>query len=291
MHRLPGRLVERPLRRAAAISSTNGTVSWRGISLTEASTQAPVRGSGYASPPSSGSHEHSPASSVAGRVVEIAANSSLCHLAGSPLAWRSKSASWRGPGDLTAPAETGTTGQSSLPAGATTGRGGRAVEAGHGKLGHVLLEWGKWPLPCRQLAAEEASAAASSRAAARKMAEPAGPRGSLGGILGWGAPQHALSWTAAPGGASWQRAVQTAATAASDRGAVLDPGQPTPESHPDVLAAGEITLGVPAGEFAARRAAAMARLPPGSVLMVAAGAVKRMAGVVPYPFRQDADYL
>eukprot|EP00897_Mesotaenium_endlicherianum_P001495 jgi/Mesen1/1373/ME000013S00862 len=72
---------------------------------------------------------------------------------------------------------------------------------------------------------------------------------------------------------------------------LVDVGQPTPESHPEILAPGELLPGMPAALFAARRAAALERMPPGSVLVVGAATIKRMAGIIPYPYRQDADYL
>ncbi|KAL6771209.1 ICP55 [Auxenochlorella protothecoides x Auxenochlorella symbiontica] len=68
-------------------------------------------------------------------------------------------------------------------------------------------------------------------------------------------------------------------------------GQPTHESHPELLAPGELAPGIQASEFAARRASLAARMPLGSCALVPATAVAYMTGVIPYPYRQDADFL
>ena len=58
-----------------------------------------------------------------------------------------------------------------------------------------------------------------------------------------------------------------------------------------MLGIGEILPGITATEFATRRRTLMERLPIGSVMIIAAGSVKYMSGIVPYPFRQEADFL
>jgi Xaa-Pro aminopeptidase len=86
-----------------------------------------------------------------------------------------------------------------------------------------------------------------------------------------------------------------AALRAARRGAPaarrLEAGQPTPATHPELLAPGELAPGVPAAEFAARRARLAARLPPGGLALLAATPQAFMAGVIPYPYRPRADFL
>lgn len=60
---------------------------------------------------------------------------------------------------------------------------------------------------------------------------------------------------------------------------------------PQLLAPGELAPGIQASEFAARRASLAARMPLGSCALVPATAVAYMTGVIPYPYRQDADFL
>ncbi|GAQ92241.1 Putative Xaa-Pro aminopeptidase [Klebsormidium nitens] len=77
------------------------------------------------------------------------------------------------------------------------------------------------------------------------------------------------------------------------RGFVSSPadcGQPSPETHPELLAPGEVTPGISAAEYAARRSALLALLPPRSVALLPAAPPVYMAGVIPYPYRQDADF-
>eukprot|EP01018_Ginkgo_biloba_P025658 Gb_16113 [translate_table: standard] len=72
---------------------------------------------------------------------------------------------------------------------------------------------------------------------------------------------------------------------------VFDIGQPTAESHPQLLAAGEITPGITGQEFVSRRKKLLELLPEKSLVIMASAPVKMMTDVVPYRFRQDADYL
>lgn len=67
-------------------------------------------------------------------------------------------------------------------------------------------------------------------------------------------------------------------------------GQPTPETHPELLRDGEVQPGITAAEFAARRTALAAQLPEGGLALVQANPQVFMSGVVPYPFRQNADF-
>ncbi|GAB4823335.1 hypothetical protein N2152v2_010381 [Parachlorella kessleri] len=69
------------------------------------------------------------------------------------------------------------------------------------------------------------------------------------------------------------------------------PGQPTPATHPELLAPGELQPEITAGEFEARRRQLLALLPDGAVAVVPAAPIVPMAGVIPYPYRPDADFL
>jgi Xaa-Pro aminopeptidase len=54
---------------------------------------------------------------------------------------------------------------------------------------------------------------------------------------------------------------------------------------------GEITPGITAKEYSDRRIRLLEKLPSGSVAIIGSAPVKMMTDVVPYTFRQDADYL
>lgn len=58
-----------------------------------------------------------------------------------------------------------------------------------------------------------------------------------------------------------------------------------------LLEEGEITAGITESEYASRRSRLLDLLPRNSLAIVAAAPVKMMTDVVPYSFRQDADYL
>ena len=68
-------------------------------------------------------------------------------------------------------------------------------------------------------------------------------------------------------------------------------GQPTFETHPHIVGHGEITPGISALEYATRRSALAASLPPGSVAVVPSADIKYRSGVVFYPFHQSPDFL
>lgn len=67
-------------------------------------------------------------------------------------------------------------------------------------------------------------------------------------------------------------------SAAAAARAALVAGQPTPTTHPELLQPGELQPGVTAAEFAARRAALAALLPPGGVAVLPAAPLVFMAG-------------
>ncbi|KAK0599346.1 hypothetical protein LWI29_004460 [Acer saccharum] len=71
----------------------------------------------------------------------------------------------------------------------------------------------------------------------------------------------------------------------------IDVGQPTPASHPQLTKEGEITPGKGAEEYNSRRKRLLDLLPENSVAILTAAPVKMMTDVVPYTYRQDADYL
>jgi len=64
-----------------------------------------------------------------------------------------------------------------------------------------------------------------------------------------------------------------------------------PHTHPELLAADELTVGIRAQEYANRRAALAKIMPPGSVAVLPAASTTYMAGIIPYTYRQDADFL
>ncbi|KAJ0980570.1 hypothetical protein J5N97_008825 [Dioscorea zingiberensis] len=72
---------------------------------------------------------------------------------------------------------------------------------------------------------------------------------------------------------------------------IVDIGQPTSLSHPQLLAEWEITPGISCDEYISRRKRLLELLPEKSLAIIASAPVKMMTDVVPYPFRQDADYL
>lgn len=88
---------------------------------------------------------------------------------------------------------------------------------------------------------------------------------------------HGCNGGWAGGSAGLSTAAPAAATAAVRAGA--EAGQPTAATHPDMLRPGELLPGLAATEFAARRAALAAMLPPGGVALVPAAPLVYMSGV------------
>ncbi|KAF8394704.1 hypothetical protein HHK36_020921 [Tetracentron sinense] len=72
---------------------------------------------------------------------------------------------------------------------------------------------------------------------------------------------------------------------------VFDVGQPTAASHPQLLEEGEVTPGITSNEYISRRKRLLELLPEKSLAIIAAAPIKMMTDVVPYTYRQDADYL
>ena len=77
--------------------------------------------------------------------------------------------------------------------------------------------------------------------------------------------------------------------AAERRPRAYHAGQPTPETHPHLLKPGEVTPGITGAELRERRAGLLAKLPPGSVAVIAAAEPQYLAGVIPHIFRQARD--
>lgn len=69
-----------------------------------------------------------------------------------------------------------------------------------------------------------------------------------------------------------------------------DVGQPSPLSHPHLMKEGEITPGISTDEYISRRKKLLELLPENSLAIIASAPTKMMTDVVPYPFRQDANY-
>ncbi|EMC99691.1 hypothetical protein BAUCODRAFT_63038 [Baudoinia panamericana UAMH 10762] len=67
-------------------------------------------------------------------------------------------------------------------------------------------------------------------------------------------------------------------------------GQPLHETHPHIIAAGDLTPGISALEYHHRRAALAKKLPRNSVAIVAAAGVKIRSGAVFYEYRQDSNF-
>lgn len=74
-------------------------------------------------------------------------------------------------------------------------------------------------------------------------------------------------------------------------GGIVDVGQPTSKSHPELLADGEITPGITSEEYISRRKRLLEVLPEKSLAIIASADQQMMTDVVPYPFRQNGDYL
>jgi intermediate cleaving peptidase 55 len=68
-------------------------------------------------------------------------------------------------------------------------------------------------------------------------------------------------------------------------------GQPVHETHPHLLAPGELTPGITAQEYADRRTRLAAKLPDNGIAIVAASDTIFRSGSVFYEFHQDPDFL
>ena len=65
-------------------------------------------------------------------------------------------------------------------------------------------------------------------------------------------------------------------------------GQPTCETHPELLAEKEVQPGITNEEFCARRQRFADQLAPGSLAILGAGPTQYMSGIIPYPYRPNS---
>lgn len=68
-------------------------------------------------------------------------------------------------------------------------------------------------------------------------------------------------------------------------------GQPLHETHPHLIAPGDLTPGIPALEYHYRRAALAEKLPKNSIAILAANELKYKSGAVFYEYHQDPSFL
>ncbi|KAK6854256.1 metallopeptidase family M24 [Apiospora arundinis] len=68
-------------------------------------------------------------------------------------------------------------------------------------------------------------------------------------------------------------------------------GQPVHETHPHMLAPGELTPGITAQEYHDRRARLIASLPPNSAVLLPSAEIQFRSGAVFHAFRQDTAFL
>ncbi|OBT54104.1 hypothetical protein VE04_05358 [Pseudogymnoascus sp. 24MN13] len=68
-------------------------------------------------------------------------------------------------------------------------------------------------------------------------------------------------------------------------------GQPVHETHPHILAAGELTPGISAQEYHERRAKLAASLPENAIAILPSADLKYRSGAVFYEFHQESDFL
>lgn len=67
-------------------------------------------------------------------------------------------------------------------------------------------------------------------------------------------------------------------------------GQPLHETHPHLIAPGDITPGISALEYHYRRAALASKLPKNGIAILAANEVKFRSGAVFYEYRQEPNF-
>lgn len=68
-------------------------------------------------------------------------------------------------------------------------------------------------------------------------------------------------------------------------------GQPTHSTHPELLDRGELAPGLHHSELQQRRQNLANMMPPNSMALIPASSLSFITGVIPYPYRQDADFL
>lgn len=67
-------------------------------------------------------------------------------------------------------------------------------------------------------------------------------------------------------------------------------GQPLHETHPHLIAAGDLTPGISALEYHYRRAALAQKLPKNSIAILASNELKYRSGAVFYEFHQEPNF-
>ncbi|KAJ3109311.1 hypothetical protein HDU97_007805 [Phlyctochytrium planicorne] len=80
-----------------------------------------------------------------------------------------------------------------------------------------------------------------------------------------------------------------ATASASAMQTAIPVGQPTPYTHPHLLKPQELTPGIPASEYAIRRAALAQSIPEGSVVIAAGFELRYATSAIFYPFHQNTD--
>ncbi|KAI1860922.1 uncharacterized protein JN550_011077 [Neoarthrinium moseri] len=86
-----------------------------------------------------------------------------------------------------------------------------------------------------------------------------------------------------------RRAYATAATTVPASSFLF--GQPVHETHPHLLAPGELTPGISAQEYHERRARLVAALPEGSAVLLPSAQTQYRSGAVFHAFRQESNFL
>ncbi|KAI4604416.1 hypothetical protein KJ359_000554 [Pestalotiopsis sp. 9143b] len=132
-------------------------------------------------------------------------------------------------------------------------------------------------LPLRQLQQQNRRYASSQRASALE------PRPSTQATL---RPQLPTSAWPSRNSTRASRPYSTAVSASS-----LLFGQPVHETHPHLLAPGELTPGITAQEYHERRSKLLAALPAGSAVLLPSAQVQYRSGAVFHAFRQESNFL
>lgn len=73
-------------------------------------------------------------------------------------------------------------------------------------------------------------------------------------------------------------------------GRAFSAGQPVWETHPDLLGKHELTPGITVSEYHQRRARLASLLGQGDIVVLPSAAQQFVSGIIPYPYRQDADF-
>jgi hypothetical protein len=89
-----------------------------------------------------------------------------------------------------------------------------------------------------------------------------------------------------------RRSTRSERAARASRAAGATPNlPPKPHRRPQLLRPGELQPGVTNLEIAARRQRLCSALPPNTLAVLPSADISYMAGIIPHPYRQDADFL